>query len=320
MSIFRRVLGLDSSATGPGASQPGGIPVGETDSVRRITARLAALPPERARFVAAFAYLLGRAANADLAVTEAETAEMTRLLAEVGELDPATASLVAELAGSRAERFGATEDYLVTREFKAISTPEDRERLLRCCLLVVAADDDVDAEEAWLVNRLAEELEVDRADLNRIRAEFTDRIGGVRELRRLRDEEPPEAPSADASADANADAKADAKADPPPELPDGVTIEGVFLVEVPYTPEAAERRPRYRREHLARIARLKREGRIIEAGGATDFSKAVLLIRAADAAEALRLIEEDVYTSGGVWHSPTATAFGRVVPGPAAAG
>lgn len=312
MSIFRRVLGLDSSATGPGAPLPGGPPVGETDSVRRITARLAALPPERARFVAAFAYLLGRAANADLAVTEAETAEMTRLLAEVGELDPATASLVAELAGSRAERFGATEDYLVTREFKAISTPEDRERLLRCCLLVVAADDDVDAEEAWLVNRLAEELEVDRADLNRIRAEFTDRIGGVRELRRLRDEAPPEAP--------NADAKADAKADPAPELPDGVTIEGVFLVEVPYTHEAAERRPRYRREHLARIARLKREGRIIEAGGATDFSKAVLLIRAADAAEALRLIEEDVYTSGGVWHSPTATAFGRVVPGPAAAG
>lgn len=312
MSIFRRVLGLDSSATGPGASQPGDIPVGETDSVRRITARLAALPPERARFVAAFAYLLGRAANADLAVTEAETAEMTRLLAEVGELDPATASLVAELAGSRAERFGATEDYLVTREFKAISTPEDRERLLRCCLLVVAADDDVDAEEAWLVNRLAEELEVDRADLNRIRAEFTDRIGGVRELRRLRDEAPPEAQ--------NADTKADAKADPAPELPDGVTIESVFLVEVPYTPEASARRPRYRREHLARIARLKREGRIIEAGGATDFSKAVLLIRAADAAEALRLIAEDVYTSGGVWHSPIATAFGRVVPGPAAAG
>lgn len=310
MSIFRRVLGLDSSATGPGAPQQGGLPVGETDSVRRIAARLAVLPPERARFVAGFAYLLGRAANADLAVTEAETAEMTRLLAEVGELDPSTASLVAELAGSRAERFGATEDYLVTREFKAISTPAERERLLRCCLLVVAADDDVDAEEAWLVNRLAEELDVDRADLNRIRAEFHDRIGGVRELRRLRDDALPDAGPKETDPIPTVPAM--------PGLPDGFTIETVFLVEVPYTPEAAERRPRHRHEHLARIARLIREGRVIEAGGCPDFSKAVLLIRAADAAEALRLIGEDVYTSGGVWHSPTATAFGRVVIGPAA--
>ena len=88
----------------------------------------------------------------------------------------------------------------------------------------------------------------------------------------------------------------------------------VFLVEVPYTPEAPERRPALRREHVARIARLKREGVIVEAGGATDFSKAVLLIRAASAEEAIALVEADVYTGGGVWHNPTAIAYGRVVP------
>ena len=81
---------------------------------------------------------------------------------------------------SRAETFGATEDYLVTREFKAISTMDERERLLRCCLLVMAADDEVDATESWLANRLAEELDVERADLNRIRDEFHDRLAGVR--------------------------------------------------------------------------------------------------------------------------------------------
>jgi uncharacterized protein YciI len=98
------------------------------------------------------------------------------------------------------------------------------------------------------------------------------------------------------------------------DLPEGVTIEPVWLVEVPYTPEAPERRPPLRREHVARIARLKREGVIVEAGGATDFSKAVLLVRAADADEALALVEADVYTRGGVWHSPTAVGYGRVVP------
>ena len=98
------------------------------------------------------------------------------------------------------------------------------------------------------------------------------------------------------------------------DLPDDVRIETVYLVEVPYAPEAPERRPALRREHLSRIARLMREGRVIEAGGCADFSKAVLLIRGADEAEVLALIAEDVYTSGGVWHSPTARAFGRAVP------
>ena len=98
------------------------------------------------------------------------------------------------------------------------------------------------------------------------------------------------------------------------DLPDDASIETIWLVEVPYTPEAPERRPPFRREHVSRIARLKREGVVVEAGGATDFSKAVLLIRARSADEAIALIDADVYTSGGVWHSPTAVGYGRVVP------
>ena len=101
---------------------------------------------------------------------------------------------------------------------------------------------------------------------------------------------------------------------PLPEVPEDVEIETIWVVEVPYTPEAPERRPKLRRAHLTRIARLIREGRIIEAGGIADFSKAVLLIRGGSEAEVLALIAEDVYTSGGVWHSPTARAYGRVIP------
>ncbi|HET7830573.1 MAG TPA: hypothetical protein VFL03_13505 [Candidatus Limnocylindrales bacterium] len=99
----------------------------------------------------------------------------------------------------------------------------------------------------------------------------------------------------------------------PDGVPDGVTVEWVWLVEVPYSPEAPQRRPAHRPVHLERIARLKREGRIIEAGGCDDWSKAVILMRAASAEEALGVIEEDVYTTSGVWHSPTARRYGRVV-------
>lgn len=189
MSLFRRVLGLDPSPSAPFNFDPHAplpaSPEDETASVRRIAAHLGTLPPARARFLAAFSYLLGRAAEADLTVTDAETAEIARLVAEVGALDAETAGLVADLARQQSTAFGATEDYLVTREFKEISTPEDRERLLRCCLLVMAVDDEVDASEAWLVNRMAEELDIDRPDLNRIREEFHDRLSGVREVRRL---------------------------------------------------------------------------------------------------------------------------------------
>jgi len=99
----------------------------------------------------------------------------------------------------------------------------------------------------------------------------------------------------------------------PAELPEGVAIETVWLVEVPYTSDAPTLRPPNRPVHLARIADLIRAGRVIEAGGCGDWSKAMLLVRAGSSDEALALILEDVYTTAGVWHSPTAVQFGRVV-------
>ena len=92
----------------------------------------------------------------------------------------------ASSSSSRAPRpsqFGATEDFLVTREFKAISTMEEREQLLRCCFLVMAADDEIDETESWLANRLAEELDIERPDLNAIRDEFHEQLSSVREIR-----------------------------------------------------------------------------------------------------------------------------------------
>ncbi len=96
--------------------------------------------------------------------------------------------------------------------------------------------------------------------------------------------------------------------------PDGVSIETVYVVEVSYTPDAAEKRPAVRPEHLARIARLMDEGRLIEAGGFLDFRSAMLIVRAASEAEAVELIRDDVYIRSGVWTDDLrARAYGRVV-------
>jgi uncharacterized tellurite resistance protein B-like protein len=192
MSLFRRVLSLDQPASqdlpvDPHAPLPDlskeSLP-GETQSVHMIGAALSALPPARARYVAAFAYLLGRAANANLEVTDVELKEMTTIGEEAG-LDAATAKLIVDLSAHLSADFGATEDFLVAREFKAISTMEERHRLLRACFLVMAADDVIDASEAHLVNRIAEELDVERADLNRIRDEFHDRLSSVQAVREV---------------------------------------------------------------------------------------------------------------------------------------
>jgi uncharacterized tellurite resistance protein B-like protein len=188
MSLFRNIFNMDAPAPqdapiAPDAPLPT-LGVGETESVRILAAALSAMPPARARYVAAFAYLLGRAAHATGAMSDAERAEILKI-AEAGGLEPATAPMVVDLAATLAGDFGATEDFLVTREFKAISTIDERQRLIRCCFMVMAADDDVDATESWLANRLAEELDVERPDLNAIRSEFHEQLSGVKALREM---------------------------------------------------------------------------------------------------------------------------------------
>jgi uncharacterized tellurite resistance protein B-like protein len=187
MTFFRRVLNMDHPAHAepipPTTPLPQPMP-GETSSVRIIAAKLAAMPPEQARYLAAYAYLLNRAATADLASSDLEAAEMARLIAEAGGLAHGDAELVMEVARTLQSEYGATEDFLVTREFKGISDAEQRLALIRCCFLVASADDEIGEDESWLVNRMAEELDVPLPDLNRVRAEFHERLSSVRSIRR----------------------------------------------------------------------------------------------------------------------------------------
>ncbi|MGZ6315321.1 MAG: hypothetical protein ACXWNI_06815, partial [Candidatus Limnocylindrales bacterium] len=69
---FMRFLGGRTSETAPYQA-----PVAaETEAVRHIVARLEALPAEQARMLAGMAYVLARAAYADLEISDAETAAM----------------------------------------------------------------------------------------------------------------------------------------------------------------------------------------------------------------------------------------------------
>ena len=98
-----------------------------------------------------------------------------------------------------------------------------------------------------------------------------------------------------------------------PQVPAGVQIETVYVVEVTYAPDAAETRPRVRPQHLARIAQLIEEGVIIEAGAYLDLSSSLIMIRAADQASALEIARSDIYMREGIWVEARVKPFGRVV-------
>lgn len=168
-----------------GAAKPGANP-GDTETVRRIALQLEALPIERARFLAAFAYILTRAANADLDISDAESRAIEQLVAEHGKLPEAQAVLVAQIARHQELLYGGTEDYLVTRQFKELSTDEDRVALLRCCYIVGAADDTITSDESAVLQEIAEELDVDRPEVNAIRDEFAPKLAAIQAMLKLR--------------------------------------------------------------------------------------------------------------------------------------
>lgn len=130
----------------------------ETETVRRIVAELEALPADRARYVAAFAYTLGRVANADLEILPAETGAMESLVAEHGNLPAPQATLVVEIAKSQNRLFGGTENFLVIRELGNVASDAQLAGILDCLFAVSAADGSISGAEEQQIRMIAEEL------------------------------------------------------------------------------------------------------------------------------------------------------------------
>jgi uncharacterized tellurite resistance protein B-like protein len=163
-----RWLGLDATADDAKA---------DTETVRRIAARLERLPDDQARHLAAFAYVLARVAHADLAIEESEAREMERIVTEVAQLEPEEATLAVAIAKSQARILGGTENYVVTRQYRELSTPEQRVRLLECLYAVAAADETISTVEDHEIAAIGEELGFARAEVIAVRARWRDHLG-----------------------------------------------------------------------------------------------------------------------------------------------
>jgi len=91
-----------------------------------------------------------------------------------------------EMARNMSELYGATDDYVVTREWARTATREQREDLLRTAFAVGAADDSISAAESAELNEIGKELGFRSDEVDAIRNEFRDQLAAIQAMRAAR--------------------------------------------------------------------------------------------------------------------------------------
>lgn len=167
MSIWN-LFGLERQKENPAAS------TAETESVRRITAALDEMEPERARLIAAFAYVLSRVARADHEVSAEETRVMERIVAQQGHLPEEQAVIVVQIAKTQNLLFSGIEDYVVTRELNRVATQEQKMALLDCLFAVSAANRSISTTEDTTIRQIARELKLRHKEFIEVRLRYRD--------------------------------------------------------------------------------------------------------------------------------------------------
>lgn len=161
-------LGLSASADESRGS------AADTETVRKIAAELDQLEPARARYIAAFAYLLSRVANANSQISPAETATMEQIVLRKSGLPEVQAVMIVQMAKTQNVLLGGTENFLVTREFSKIASRPQKLALLEALFAVSAADLSVSSIEETTIRKIASELGLEHTDYVTAKAEYRD--------------------------------------------------------------------------------------------------------------------------------------------------
>jgi len=157
-------MGTIWSWLGLGAREPE-----ESSVLRDVVSALDRLEPDRARYVARFAYLLGRVAHADQHASAEETSVMERLVRDQGGLTAEQAMLVVSLAKTSNLLFGGTADFEVARDFAASANYEEKLALARCLFAVAASEDSISMAEETEIHRILNQLKIQPNDLTALR-------------------------------------------------------------------------------------------------------------------------------------------------------
>ena len=154
-------------------------PTSTSDALRALLEALDRLEPLHAKYLARFAYLLGRIAHADQHVSTEETQVMERLVAREGDIPTDQAMLVVGLAKTSNLLFGGTDNFIVARDFAAEATHEQKLALLRCVFALSAAEDSISIAEEREIQKLARELKIEHAEVVKLRLEYRQHLPGL---------------------------------------------------------------------------------------------------------------------------------------------
>lgn len=165
MTFFEK---LKTWASGEGSSSKNP----EVNVLREIISKVEEHPPEQARYMACFAYLLGRVAFSDLNTSNEEIEKMEKLLQKRFKLEETQSVLICKMARTQNELFGSTENYIVTREFKELTNLQARKEMVDFLFQIAAADDSISSAEESEISQMASELELTRDDLIEIRQKY----------------------------------------------------------------------------------------------------------------------------------------------------
>ncbi len=145
---------------------------GASDTIRKISAALDEIEPAKARYIALFAYILGRVANADLDVSEEESREMERIVEGLAGLPEEQAVLVVRIAKTQNTLFGSSEHYTLTQEFNDIASRAQKLALLNCLFAVSSSDHSISTLEDNEIRLIASELKLDHQDFIAARSAY----------------------------------------------------------------------------------------------------------------------------------------------------
>ena len=114
--------------------------------------------------------LMAHIANVDRHVGSAERQAVAQALQDHWPISADAASLVAEIAISKALR--DMDYYRITREFFQCTTPEERGQFLHVLFAIAAADGRIDPEESESIRRIARSLQLRQSTFMQAKARF----------------------------------------------------------------------------------------------------------------------------------------------------
>ena len=148
---------------------------GQSASVQRLVAELDNIGeknPRTAKYLAAFAYLLSRVANADGEISPEEVELMQVILHARAGLSREHAEMVVSLAAGENLSHGGEDDRLVSGVFADVTNHETRVQLVDALFAVASADQVIYRSEAAAIRAIAREVGLKKDDLDQINAGY----------------------------------------------------------------------------------------------------------------------------------------------------